>query len=99
MLFLFKTALQVIVLIERAARKNIGERNKGLDDFMPNRKDCPQSQTRNFSWLSSRTSSKEKWSCRDGKAYGFVSELTELQKDILSVFGSSKPCLLIRISF
>ena len=39
MLFLFKTALQVIVLIERAARKNIDNRDKGLDNFMPNRKD------------------------------------------------------------
>jgi transposase len=38
-LFLFKIALQIVVLIERAARKNIKERDKGLDDFMPNRKD------------------------------------------------------------
>jgi hypothetical protein len=36
-LFFFKTALQMIVLIERVARKNIRERDKGLDNFMPNR--------------------------------------------------------------
>lgn len=38
-LFLFKIALQIIVLIERTARQNIEERGCGLDDFMPNRYD------------------------------------------------------------
>ncbi|WP_459904051.1 hypothetical protein, partial [Desulfosarcina cetonica] len=38
-LFLFKIALQIVVLIERAARQNIQARDKGLDDFMPNKKD------------------------------------------------------------
>jgi transposase len=39
MLFLFKTALQMVVLIERTARSNIEHRDKGLDNFMPNKKD------------------------------------------------------------
>ena len=84
MLFLFKTALQVIVLIERAARKNIGERNKGLDDFMPNRKDVRNPKTE-FLLAEFQDIVKGEMVMPDGKAYGFVSELTELQKDILSV--------------
>ena len=44
-LMLFKTALQIIVLIERTARKNIEERNRGLDNFMPNRKDVRNPRT------------------------------------------------------
>ncbi len=39
LLFLFKIALQVIVLIKRAARGSIETRDKGLDDFMPDKKD------------------------------------------------------------
>ena len=38
-LFLFKIALQVVVLIERTVSQNIQVRDKGLDGFMPNRKD------------------------------------------------------------
>ncbi len=45
-LLLFKMALQIVVLIERTARKNIHERDRGFDGFMPNRKDVrnPQSE-------------------------------------------------------
>jgi hypothetical protein len=35
-LLLFKIALQMVVLIERTARKNIRQRDRGLDGFMPN---------------------------------------------------------------
>jgi transposase len=38
-LLLFKIALQMVVLVERNARKNIRERDYGLDNFMPNRSD------------------------------------------------------------
>jgi transposase len=38
-LLLFKIALQMVVLIERTARENIRQRDRGLDGFMPNRKD------------------------------------------------------------
>ena len=35
-LLLFKVALQMVVLIERAARKNIREHYYGVDSFVPN---------------------------------------------------------------
>ncbi len=38
-LLLFKIALQMVVLIERTTRKNIRERDYGIDNFMPNRVD------------------------------------------------------------
>lgn len=44
-LFLFKIALQIIVLIERTARINIAQRDKGLDNFRPNRKDVRNPKT------------------------------------------------------
>ena len=47
-LFLFKIALQVIVLIERNARKNINARDKCLDNFMPNRKDVRNPRAENL---------------------------------------------------
>jgi transposase len=84
MLFLFKTALQVIVLIERAARKNIDNRDKGLDNFMPNRKDVRNPKTE-YLLAEFQDIVKGEMVLPDGKAYGFVSELTELQKDILSL--------------
>lgn len=43
-LFLFKIALQIVVLIERAARQNIQARGKGLNDFMPNKR-LPDTQS------------------------------------------------------
>ena len=82
LLLLFKTALQVIVLIERTCRKNIDERDKGLDQFMPNRKDVRNPRTENllvaFQYVVSG-----KVIFADGGTHGFISELTELQKDIL----------------
>ena len=78
----FKIALQVVVLIERAARKNIQVRDKGLDDFMPNRKDYRRPKAeyllQKFEHVVSGT-----LRLADGNDYGFVSELTELQSDIL----------------
>ena len=83
-LFLFKIALQVIVLIQRNARKNIGERDKGLDNFMPNRKDVRNPRTENLLTEFQYVVSGE-IPMPDGSHYGFVSELTDVQKDILSV--------------
>lgn len=45
MLFLFKMALQMVVLIERTARDNIDKRDSGLDNFMPNKKDVRNPKT------------------------------------------------------
>ena len=44
-LFLFKIALQMVVLIERTARNNIAKRDRGLDNFMPNRRDVRNPRT------------------------------------------------------
>jgi transposase len=83
-LFLFKIALQVVVLIERSARENIRKRDQGLDGFMPNRKDVrnPRSE---YMLKEFEDIVKGQMLLPDGTTYGFVSELTPIQKDILSV--------------
>jgi transposase len=90
-LFLFKIALQVVVLIERTARKNIRTRDKGLDNFMPNRKDhrTPKAEylLQKFEYVVSGN-----MRLTDGNDYGFVSELTELQSDILKILDVPDHC-------
>jgi transposase len=83
-LLLFKIALQMVVLIERTARKNICERNYGLDNFMPNRVDVrnPRSE---YMLKEFEDIVKGEMPLPDGNTYGFVSELNKLQRDILSV--------------
>jgi transposase len=83
-LFLFKIALQMLVLIERTARKNIDSRDRGLDKFMPNRKDVrnPRSE---FMLKEFENIVQGQMQMPDGNNYGFVSQLSELQKDILSI--------------
>ena len=91
LLLLFKIALQVIVLIERTARKNIDQRDKGLDNFMPNRKDVrnPKSEylLTEFQYIV-----KGEMRLPDGNTYGFVSELNKLQQEILSVLEVPFEC-------
>jgi transposase len=83
-LLLFKIALQMVVLIERTARKNIRERDCGLDNFMPNRVDVrnPRSE---YMLKEFEDIVKGELPLPDGNTYGFVSELNTLQCDILSV--------------
>jgi transposase len=83
LLFLFKIALQMVVLIERTARKNIRQRERGLDGFMPNRKDVrnPRSE---YLLKEFEDIVRGQMSLPDGQTYGFISELTALQRDILS---------------
>ena len=83
-LLLFKIALQMVVLIERTARKNIRERDYGLDNFMPNRVDVrnPRSE---YMLKEFEDIVKGELPLPDGNTYGFVSELNSLQRDILSV--------------
>ena len=84
LLLLFKVALQVIVLIERTARRNIAERDRGLDEFMPNRKDVRNPRTeyllKEFQYIVL---------CNilfhNGEVQSFISELNELQSDILKI--------------
>ncbi len=84
MLFLFKIALQVVVLIERSARTNINNRDKGLDNFMPNKKDVRNPGTEymlsEFQYIVSGQVPMP-----TGQIAGFVSELNPLQKDILKI--------------
>ena len=83
-LLLFKIALQMVVLIERTARKNICKRDYGLDNFMPNRVDVrnPRSE---YMLKEFEDIVKGEMPLPDGNTYGFVSELNKLQRDILSV--------------
>jgi transposase len=83
-LLLFKIALQMVVLIERTARKNIRERDCGLDNFMPNRVDVrnPRSE---YMLKEFEDIVKGELPLPDGNTYGFVSELNSLQQDILTV--------------
>ncbi len=85
-LFLFKIALQLLVLIERNCRKGIAERDRGLDNFMPNRKDVRNPKTENLLAAFQYVVGGEVF-LANGKSHGFVSELTELQKDILTLLN------------
>jgi transposase len=83
-LFLFKITLQMLVIIERTARNNIDNRNRGLDRFMPNKKDIrnPRSE---FMLKEFEDIVQGQIPLPDGDSCGFVSELNDLQKDILSI--------------
>jgi len=83
-LLLFKIALQLVVLIERNARNNIRERDRGLDNFMPNKSDVrnPRSE---YMLKEFEDIVKGQMPLPDGNTYGFISELNALQRDILSV--------------
>lgn len=91
LLFLFKIALQIIVLMERHARKEIKHRDKGLDNFMPNRKDV-RNPTSEYMLAEFQYIVKGEMTLPDGNTYGFVSELNELQKDILDILGVPIEC-------
>ncbi len=90
-LFLFKIALQLVILIERTARNNVQVRDKGLDDFMPNRKDVrnPRAEymLKAFEYVV-----QGQMVLPDGKTCGFVSELTPLQRDILKILEIPSRC-------
>jgi transposase len=83
-LFLFKIALQIIVLIERSARTNIEKRDRGLDRFMPNKHDVRNPRTE-YLLKAFEDIVKGNMPLPDGEVYGFVSELNGLQLDILSI--------------
>jgi transposase len=90
-LFLFKIALQMIVLMERTARNNIAKRDKGLDKFRPNRKDVRNPKTeyllKEFQYIVSG-----KILLESGEIHPFVSELNELQSDILEILEVPRLC-------
>jgi len=84
MLFLFKIALQMVVLIERTARANIKKEEKGLDNFMPNKKDVRNPRAEymlaEFQYIVSG-----KVPMPGGEILGFISELNALQQHILHI--------------
>jgi hypothetical protein len=77
--------------MERNARANISRRQRGLDDFMPNKKDyrTPRAEylLQTFEYIV-----RGEMRLPDGDAYGFVSELTELQRDILEILEVPDEC-------
>ena len=91
LLLLFKIALQMVVLIERTARETIRQRDKGLDNFMPNRKDVRNPKTEyllcEFEYIV-----QGHMRLPDGNTYGFVSELNSLQQDILAILQVPAQC-------
>ena len=86
MLFLFKIALQMAVLIERSAREKIKARDKGLDNFLPNRNNVKNPTTENL-LAEFKDVVKGIIELPSGEKFGFVSKLTDIQKDILAVLG------------
>jgi transposase len=95
-LLLFKIALQMVVLIERTARKNICERDCGLDGFMPNKSDFrnPKSE---YMLKEFEDVVKGQVPLPNGDTYGFVSELNSLQRDILSILEVPLECYAYRL--
>ena len=83
-LFLFKIALQMVVLIERTARNNIANRDRGLDNFMPNRRDVRNPRTE-YLLTAFQYVVRGQILLEDGRVHGFVSELTPTQKDIIDI--------------
>jgi transposase len=83
-LFLFKIALQMVVLIERTARNNIAKRGRGLDNFMPNRRDVRNPRTE-YLLTAFQYVVQGRILLDDGGVHGFVSELTPTQKDIIDI--------------
>ncbi len=90
-LFLFKIALQLLVIIERTARRNIAKRDKGLDNFRPNRKDVrnPKSE---YLFQEFQNIVRGKILLQNGDVHHFISELDDLQKDILDIVDVPASC-------
>ncbi len=83
-LFLFKIALQLLVLMERTARRNIEQRDRGLDQLMPNRNDVRNPKTESL-LAAFKYIVQGRVLLYDGSVHGFISQLTASQKDILSI--------------
>ncbi|MCP4985965.1 MAG: hypothetical protein GY928_07825 [Colwellia sp.] len=81
----------MIVLIERTARKNITKRDKGLDNFRPNRKDVRNPKTeyllKEFQYIVQVMILSS-----NGETHYSVSELKDLQKEILDILEVPHSC-------
>jgi transposase len=83
-LFLFKIALQLLVLMERTARRNIAQRDRGLDQLMPNSNDVRNPKTESL-LAAFKYVVQGRVLLNDGSLHGFISQLTASQKDILTI--------------
>jgi transposase len=94
-LFLFKIALQIVALIERTARANIQQQDRGLDELMPNRKDVRNPRAE---YLLAAFEHVVKGTIPGpaGANYGFVSKLTALQQQIITVLEVPATCFSYR---
>ena len=90
-LFLFKIALQIVVQVERTARINIQQRDRGLDDLMPNRKDVRNPKAEHLLAAFEHVV-KGAMHGPSGTTYGFVSKLTALQSEIITVLEVPPEC-------
>jgi transposase len=90
-LFLFKIALQIVVLVERTARINIQQRDRGLDGFMPNRKDVRNPKAEHLLAAFEHVV-KGAMPGPSGTTCGFVSKLTALQNEIIAVLEVPREC-------
>ena len=90
-LFLFKIALQIVVLVERTARINIQQRDRGLDDLMPNRKDVRNPKAEHLLAAFEHVV-KGAMPGPGGTTCGFVSKLTALQSEIITVLEVPREC-------
>lgn len=97
-LFLFKIVLQLLVLIERTARKNIQRRNKGIDHFRPNRHDV-RNPTAEYLLKEFQSIVKVSMTFPDSSQYTGLSELTEVQQDILNLLEVPLECFTARYLF
>lgn len=97
-LFLFKIALQIVVLIERTARQNIERRDRGLDNFMPNRQDVKNPRAE-YLLIEFQHVVAGLILMPDGNFHGFVSQLTPLQSDILSILEVPEACFSFHYLF
>ena len=81
----------MVVLIERTAKDNIDQRDRGLDNFMSNKKDVRNPKTEyilaEFEFVVSGNVPMP-----GDNIAGFISELNPLQKDILSVLEVPMEC-------
>ena len=90
-LFLFKIALQIVVLVERTARANIQQHDRGLDDLMPNRKDVRNPKAEHLLAAFEHVV-KGAMPGPSGTTCGFVSKLTALQHEIITVLEVPPKC-------
>jgi transposase len=97
-LFLFKIALQMVVIIERTARNNIAKRDRGLENFMPNRHDVRNPRAE-YLLTAFQYVVRGQIILDDGRVHGFVSELTPTQKDIIDVLDVSPHYFTYRYLF